>query len=149
MSQLVRPSRQGHARRNAATEADSKSKKARVDKDETVRVVTTEFNYNYRIGGTCWINYKEAGDSQPKETPVLIIDMLLPPLRPDIVEINALYLYSTRYLVDMQQDYNQLLPEGAIGNNVYVLANRPLSVASSCPSSAWTATAADIHEGQA
>ena len=46
--------------------------KSKRSKSESALLLTTEFNYQYRVHDPVWLSYKEPGDDAPKETPVII-----------------------------------------------------------------------------
>lgn len=150
---LIRPSRVASARRTPAPDAAApqacKLRKRKIsEEEEHVAVVTTEFNYQYRVGDGSFIVCKEKEDGGTYETPVLFVSMVSPKGAPDITEIGALYLYNTDYLTRNLQDYNNLLPAEVVGKNCWVLANRPVNFSSARPSSAWMATPARACNGE-
>ena len=61
---LHRPSRLVYVRDGDVV---TKSKRS---KSESALLLTTEFNYQYRVHDPVWLSYKEPGDDAPKETPV-------------------------------------------------------------------------------
>ena len=63
---LHRPSRLVYVRDGDVV---TKSKRS---KSESALLLTTEFNYQYRVHDPVWLSYKEPGDDAPKETPVII-----------------------------------------------------------------------------
>lgn len=133
---LVRPTRTAHARCDGDAE-EGATKKQRPTDSETPLLLTTEFNYQYRLYGGVWISYKEPQDEKPRLTPVLMSGLLSPVGAPEIVEVNGLYLYNTKYLRDTQMDYDHLIPDEAIGVNVWVLSDNHVHVTGARPSSAW------------
>ena len=139
---LHRPSRLVYVRDGDVV---TKSKRS---KSESALLLTTEFNYQYRVHDPVWLSYKEPGDDAPKETPVIISGFISPHGRPEINEVNAYYLYSTKYLRDHDMDYNRLIPDEAVGDNVWVVANRPVHMTGGRVSSAWMGVPASCEAGQ-
>ena len=105
------------ARRRGYSCTDSKHRKT----EEQALVLTTEFNYNYRILDGVWAPYYEGERTAPLLTPVLITKqasaskLLSPVHHPEVCEVGALYLYNTRYIQDTKMDYDYLIPECMIG----------------------------------
>ena len=112
---LHRPTRRAHVRADADAPEPKKGKHA----DRNL-VLTTEFNYNYRVLDGVWASYVEKG-APPLLTPVLITKqasaskLLSPVHHPEVCEVGALYLYNTRYIQDTKMDYDYLIPECMIG----------------------------------
>ena len=73
---LHRPSRLVYVRDGDVV---TKSKRS---KSESALLLTTEFNYQYRVHDPVWLSYKEPGDDAPKETPVIISGFISPHGRP-------------------------------------------------------------------
>ena len=80
-----------------------------------------------------WLSYQEPGDSGPSLTAVLIESFLSPQGRPEINEVNAIYLYNTAYLREHQMDFDRLIDDALIGLNVWVVANRRVHVTGARP----------------
>ena len=70
---LHRPSRLVYVRDGDVV---TKSKRS---KSESALLLTTEFNYQYRVHDPVWLSYKEPGDDAPKETPVIISGFISDP----------------------------------------------------------------------
>lgn len=141
---LHRPSRQAHARREVH---DRKRKAADINKEE-VLVLTTEFNYNYRLHDGIWITYRERGGA-PLQTPVLVTGLLSPVGNPGVCGVNAIYLYNGWYLRDKLMDFDRLIPDVMVGKNVWFLANKPVEITGSRPSSAWLGVPVGVQDAGA
>ena len=137
---LHRPTRRAHVRADADAPEPKKGKHA----DRNL-VLTTEFNYNYRVLDGVWASYVEKG-APPLLTPVLIEELLSPEHHPGVCAVGALYLYNTRYIVDTKMDYDRLIPECMIGKNFWVVSNKRLEITSARPSSAWVGVPAKVVE---
>ena len=148
---LLRPSRLAHvpASQHQVRQgsANGKRKIGATEEQESALVLTTEFNYNYRVFDGVWISYKEGG-SKPLLTPVLTVRYLSPPRRPELCAVGALYLYSTRYLRDTMMDYDKLIPDVMIGDNVWAVADKPVEVTGARPSSAWRGVPVKFAHGK-
>ena len=138
---LNRPTRRAHVRADV-DDPDPKKRKSM----QSNLLLTTEFNYNYRIFDGVWASYVEKPGEKPLLTPVLIEDLESVEQRPDVCSVGALYLYNTRYVVDMKMDYDQLIPECMIGKNFWVVSNKRLEITSKRPSSAWHGVPAKVIE---
>jgi len=124
---LCRPSRQAHARR---IDNDRKRKSGDINGDinkEEVLVLTTEFNFNYRVHDGVWISCRDL-QLGLVQTPVLITSMLSPEGNAGICAVNAIYLYNGAYLRSTLMDYSHLIPDVMVGNNVWFLANKPVEI---------------------
>ena len=136
---LIRPTRKAQAREASQTLMPLKRSHA----EEYPLVLATEFNYQYRIGDAVWIAYTEGGKA-PLLTPVLVTKMISPEGIEDVCEVYGLYLYTTAYVTEHQMDYDGLLPQVAIGDNVWVVSNKIVKVTASRPSSSWKGVPAHV-----
>jgi hypothetical protein len=142
---LCRPSRQAHARR---IDNDRKRKSGDINGDinkEEVLVLTTEFNFNYRVHDGVWISCRDL-QLGLVQTPVLITSMLSPEGNAGICAVNAIYLYSGAYLRSTLMDYSHLIPDVMVGNNVWFLANKPVEITGARLSSAWLGVPVGVQD---
>lgn len=143
---LCRPSRQAHARR---IDNDRKRKSGDINGDinkEEVLVLTTEFNFNYRVHDGVWISCRDLQVGLV-QTPVLITSLLSPEGNAGICAVNAIYLYNGAYLRSTLMDYSHLIPDAMVGNNVWFLANKPVEITGARLSSAWLGVPVGMHDG--
>lgn len=142
---LCRPSRQAHARR---IDNDRKRKSGDINGDinkEEVLVLTTEFNFNYRVHDGVWISCRDLQVGLV-QTPVLITSLLSPEGNAGICAVNAIYLYSGAYLRSTLMDYSHLIPDVMVGNNVWFLANKPVEITGARLSSAWLGVPVGVQD---
>ena len=85
---FVRPSRQGHAGVPAPDGTDIEH-----------RLLINEMNTYYRLGDGAWHAFKEDNGSDGFD-PILLIKMLSPTARPDVVALSCVRLYNGRYLAE-------------------------------------------------
>ena len=97
---LHRPTRRAHVRADARGRrlADAPEPKKGKHADRNL-VLTTEFNYNYRVLDGVWASYVEKG-APPLLTPVLIEELLSPEHHPGVCAVGPCKMtYSRRALV--------------------------------------------------